>query len=138
MSYFPAKLMQRLLGHKNFYIALAVSWTFLILFLCLISFNNVPDVKISGADKYVHFTFYFGFVSLWSLYFKSRQRFSNAILLKVFCAAVVYGILIEFAQSIFTQTRKGDVLDVLANTVGAATAVFALYIYRNFFKKDSL
>ena len=51
---------------------------------------------------------------------------------------VVYGSLIEVGQAIFTTTRKADVLDVLANSVGTAAAVIVIYIFQHFQRKVDL
>lgn len=140
-NYFQAKSMQNLLVRKYFYLWLAEFWTVLIAFLCLTSFKKLPSIGVKSADKYVHFTFYFVFTILWFLYFNNKPLNSNkssiALVTKVFFVAVLYGIGIEIAQSLFTTTRKGDVLDVIANTSGALGAVFILVLWGHYFiKKD--
>jgi VanZ family protein len=113
---------------KKTTLSLAIGWTFLILVLCLVSFNNMPTVKVPGADKYGHFTFHFVFTLLWSYYFWLKQ---NQIvfrkLISIVLASLGYGILIEFLQETFTTTRQADSLDVLANCCGAVTA-FVVFV----------
>ena len=132
-NYFQAMHIKNLLGHKKATFFLAVFWTLLIATLCLISFKKLPTVKIGGADKYVHFTFHFIFTILWITYFKS-SNYTRSVL-KALLASVLYGILIEFAQELFTTTRKADILDVLANTSGALTAVLLINIKKKLFQK---
>ncbi|KAB1156206.1 VanZ family protein [Flavobacterium luteum] len=131
--------MQNLLVRKYFYLWLAEFWTVLIAFLCLTSFKKLPSIGVKSADKYVHFTFYFVFTILWFLYFNNKKLNSNdsskALVTKVFFVAVLYGIGIEIAQSLFTTTRKGDVLDVIANTSGGLIAVFLVVVWSRFYKK---
>ena len=43
--------------------------------------------------------------------------------------SVFFGIFIEIAQQDFTTTRKADVLDVLANTAGALSALIVILTY---------
>ncbi len=141
-NYFQVRHIKNLLVYKHFYLWLAEFWTLLIAVLCLENSKKLPSIGIKSADKYVHFTFYFVFTILWFLYLiKKNDYVKNTInhaLIKVFIAALLYGISIEIAQSLFTVSRKGDVLDVLANTTGAITAVFLLRIYANtFFKREN-
>jgi hypothetical protein len=62
---------------KNIYLSAALIWTCSILFLCLASFSNLPDVGLENADKYVHFTFHFVFVNLWFLYFNYKNQINS-------------------------------------------------------------
>lgn len=122
-----------LLVAKKIILVLAIFWTFLIAFFCLVQFNELPSFGISGMDKYVHFTFHFVFTFLWSIYFCSL--FKNIVLktmFKVFLVSVTYGILIEILQEVFTTTRKADIMDVLANAIGGLIAVIGLALYKNF------
>jgi VanZ family protein len=114
---------------NNIYLSAALIWTCSILFLCLASFSNLPDVGVENADKYVHFTFHFVFVNLWFLYFNSKnQKNSFKLILFIFFASFLLGILIELAQQVFTTTRKGDVFDIFANTSGAFSALILILI----------
>jgi VanZ family protein len=116
---------------KNTTLSLAIGWTFLVLVLCLVKFNKLPAVQVSGADKYVHFAFHFTFTFLWSFY--NRLRFGQWFLKSSFiivCLSIGYGILIEILQETFTQTRKADVMDVAANTAGAITAFLVIVLWK--------
>ena len=116
-------------------LGIAIFWTLLIAFLCLVQLNDMPSIGVSGADKYVHCAFHFGFTFLWSSYFwKTQKEIVIKTVFKVFLVSVTYGILIEFLQGAFTATRKADILDVLANTIGAILAVIALLCYKHFNK----
>ena len=116
--------------HKNIYLSAALIWTCSILFLCLASFSNLPDVGVKNADKYVHFIFHFVFVNLWFLYFNSKNyKISPKLILFLFSGSFLLGILIELAQQVFTTSRKGDVFDIFANTVGAFSGLILISIF---------
>jgi VanZ family protein len=76
------------------------------------------------------------------LYFNNkssnRNNPSKVLVLKVFLASFFYGVLIEIAQSLFTTTRKGDVLDVIANTTGALGAVSILVLWGHYFTNKDI
>lgn len=123
---------------KNIYLSAAIIWSCSILFLCLESFSNLPNVEVEYGDKYVHFTFHFLFVILWFLYFNyknSRNKYRTIILL--FSFSLFFGILIEFAQQTFTTARKADIYDVFANTIGALFALIIILAYNFTFKSNS-
>jgi VanZ family protein len=116
---------------KNTTLSLAIGWTFLILVLCLVKFNKLPAVQVSGADKYVHFTFHFTFTLLWGFY--NRLRLGQWVLkssLIIVCLSIVYGILIEILQETLTKTRKADVMDMAANAAGAITALLVIVLLK--------
>ncbi len=134
--------IRNLLGHRYLYLWLAELWTLSIAFLCLESSNNLPSIGVQGIDKYVHFTFYYVFVILWSLYFIKKQlenrKAIRKIVVIVFGASVLYGILIEIAQGLFTATRVPDVFDVLANSTGSFFGVCSILLYTFYlFRKRS-
>lgn len=94
------------------------------------SLNGIGGYKIMHKDKYVHFTFYFVFTLFWYWYGRSKSSRLKNVRLTVFLSAVVYGILIEICQGVFTTARNADILDVLANTLGSAVAIFILWLFR--------
>lgn len=58
-------------------------------------------------------------------------------LVKVVIASVIYGGIIEIAQGLFTTTRQADIVDVLANTIGAILAVVMMLATAKFSNKES-
>ncbi len=130
MDYFQAKTTKHLLVLKNVYLSAAIIWTCSIIFLCLASISNLPNVGVNNADKYVHFTFHFLFVIFWGLYFNNKNvKNRNRTVILLFMISLLFGILIELAQQKFTTTRTADIYDVLANTNGAFFAMTILFIY---------
>jgi VanZ family protein len=125
------------LEHKKGYFYLAALWTLFIAYLCLTDFDKLPTIKIGGLDKSVHFILHFFFTLLWYLYLKSAFK-TKWIIAFVVLLDVAYGSLIEVGQTLFTITRKGDVLDILANSVGTAAAVIVILSVTRFYIREDL
>ncbi len=112
-----------------------VSWLVFITFSSLFSFSGmVKDSRfnIPYADKVVHFVFYFVLVFLGVLAVKQSIKVKSDTkntLVYAFLFAFFYGILMEFFQYFFTENRQGDILDVLANTLGAIAGVIVISSY---------
>ncbi len=88
-----------------------------------LSYFNIPYF-----DKMVHFGFYFILVVLGV--FALKEQFKNRLklfkcLVSALIFAITYGIIIEVLQAMFTVSREGDVLDAIANTVGALSGTMA-------------
>ena len=109
------------------FLIIAIFWTAVITWLSLVSFEKVPSVSISipGKDKVVHFFFYFFFVFLWTKALDLRERKQQLIVLVI---AIIYGIIIEVFQDVFTLTRTADYLDVVANSIGAISGLVFLRV----------
>ena len=45
---------------------------------------------------------------------------------------MAFGIVIELSQQAFTTSRKGDILDVISNSIGAFSALLLLLSIQNF------
>ena len=99
-----------------------------VTFSSLYSFKTMkpPSFTIPHADKIVHFTFYF-VAAILGMFFlreltKGTMKFRKALLLMA-CSMICFGAIIEVIQEVFTLNRMGDVLDVMANSVGAVCGV---------------
>lgn len=112
--------------HKLYFL-IAVSWTLVITILSLITIDSSvgSSIKLPNKDKYVHFTFYFVFVIVWSLFFRT-----NKSKLFIIFSAIGYGILMEICQGVFTVTRTPDFLDIIANSLGALFGIVFIFIYK--------
>ena len=120
-----------LLGHNKCFWG-AVAWTVLVAVLCLLksdTFQGAGFLDIPYKDKFVHFTFYFIFTLLWVNGLKKRFDSKNKVVLIVFCVAVLYGVIIEICQGLFTSSRSADLFDIIANTAGALTAVLFIHFF---------
>ena len=89
----------------------AIGCAALIAVLSLAPASDLPSVKWS--DKINHLIAYLG-LSVPLLIALGRQRWWLAIGL-----AAAYGGVMEFAQGALTEYRTPDVVDALANTLGA-------------------
>jgi len=124
MNYYQVKLTKNLSEHNTLLLWLAIIWTAMVTFFCIVSFNDLPKIEVTNFDKLGHITFHFGITFLWFLVFKFKVLDENKkALIKAFLFSFFYGIAIEIYQDQFTATRSGDVLDVLANTSGSFLAI---------------
>ncbi len=97
-------------------VLLATAWTVIILVLCLIPGNNLPEVKLwEHTDKLIHFTLFFVLQMLWGAAFPAYK-------FKILLLASVYGIAIELIQHNYIPFRSFDVWDWVADTAGALVA----------------
>ena len=126
--------IKTLLAPNKNAIWIAVCWTFLILYL---SFKNPSSEEemffFPNADKLVHFTFYFVLVISWFRYLAFKRKNDRKMKIILVSAAVFLGICVEIGQSCLTETRQGDALDALANSVGA---IVGILICSNFLEPE--
>lgn len=105
----------------------------LITFLSLVKIGKIGgSIPIPNKDKIGHFIFYFGFVILWILFFETKKANTKFRVYIVFIA-IIYGILMEFFQAVLTTNRTPDVIDVLANSVGAFSGFLFFLKSKSFF-----
>jgi len=119
---------------KQLLLLWAIVCTGIIGYFCLTDSGNLPAVNIPSLDKIVHFCFHFGFTISWILFFKKELKGREADDYKAylisFIFSVFFGITIEILQGALTLTRAADVTDVLANALGAFTAVFSAIAFK--------
>jgi VanZ family protein len=113
---------------KQLFFWAAIVWSGIISFFSLVQLNDVPLGSVTNIDKYVHCFFHFVLTTLCFLFFKSKalNQADKKSLLFSFAFSLFFGIGIEIAQNVFTATRQADVLDVLANIVGASLAAISI------------
>lgn len=123
---------------KFFYFFSAIVWAILITVFCLVQFKTVPLGSVSHLDKVVHAFFYFVLTFLVQLNWRvSKLNWSyrtQAVVSVV--GTILFGVLIEILQETCTATRHADVLDVIANSVGALLSVVAFKLYVRFKNKS--
>jgi len=116
----------------KFYLFAALLWTGMVSYFCLANSASLPKMD-KGIDKFGHFSFHFGIVLLWFLYFNVQKKESDlkTNLKNAFLISLFYGILIEICQALFTKTRTAELNDMMANAAGAIVAVlFTLIGFR--------
>jgi VanZ family protein len=110
------------------------------LVIVYLSLANAKAFEVAGffdipyLDKFVHFGLYFLFMTV--IILEHRDSFANTRqLIVVALIPVFFGGLMELAQAGFTDTRKADVLDIMFNTAGTATAVCIWLFYKPYYQK---
>lgn len=100
------------------------------------TFDKVPIINIPNIDKVVHFGMYFGLMSV--IIFENRNSIKsiNSLLL-VSLIPLIYGVLIEIMQSLFTVTRTGNFFDALADLAGILISVLLWLLLKPLLKRKS-
>jgi VanZ family protein len=108
-----------------------------ILYLSLANakvFESAGFFDIPYLDKFVHFGLYFLFMAVIILEHKNSFADTRQLIV-VALVPVFFGGLMELFQAGFTNTRKADILDIMFNSAGTATAVCIWLFYEPYFKK---
>ena len=94
---------------------------------------------IGGVDKYLHAALYSGLSALLvrALAGGWHCRMTGGIAAAAILIAAAYGISDELHQS-FVPMRSVEAMDVVADTVGATVAAFALYAWDIIRARDGL
>ena len=87
--------------------------------------------NVSHFDKLVHSFFHFVLTLFCFLFLKSYVTNANRFkpLISSFLFSVFFGLGIEIAQELVTETRHADILDFLANVSGATLAVGVVLLF---------
>ncbi|NNK20442.1 MAG: VanZ family protein [Flavobacteriaceae bacterium] len=109
-----------------------VAWMITITVLSLVSFEDdlAPDIEIPYLDKVVHFSFYFIAAVLGMLFIhaeKQKYSLTRKRTLILLSSLLIYGIIIEVLQQSLTTYRSGEILDVLANSIGALLGTLLMW-----------
>ncbi len=115
------------------FFAPAFLWALVILWLCAIPGQDIPNWKLLSFDKAGHATLFFILTILlfWGFYKTGSKYF---LLVSLF-AAIAYGGATELMQQYWFENRKADILDFIANTFGALITlpVYFLLLKKKFF-----
>lgn len=105
---------------------LGLSWAVLILVLCGLPGDQFESSKVENVDFVIHMIL-FGVLSfiLTEGFIKqsSFRGLRKQTMRKVFVLAVVYGVVIEFLQGTIFIGRSIELMDMVFNTLGAATGL---------------
>ncbi|GGD46321.1 VanZ family protein [Muriicola marianensis] len=121
---------------RNLFGIAFITWMVFITVLSLVSFDDDTslDLEIPYFDKIVHFTFYFIAAVLGGLFLlssKQKVKANKQLFLKFLFGLIGYGIIIEVFQGSFTTYRSAELLDILANSVGAIIGILLIrVVYR--------
>lgn len=114
--------------YNTFFIVIAILWTILIYWLCLLPKSELPTNPLfdfEGFDKIVHFVFY---SIMFFLYYVGLGK-KRIPFIVIFCLAV--GISIECLQAYLPINRAFDLWDIVANGVGVLCSIISLRIVKN-------
>ena len=78
---------------------------------------DLPDIDVPMADKWAHFVVFGVLYFLWASALKTRPAIFRATT-RLILYLLFYGIIIEVIQENFYTSRTGDLMDVVANSVG--------------------
>lgn len=121
------------------YLAPALLWALVILWLCAIPGQDIPNWKLLSFDKAGHAFIFFTLTLLlfWGFF---KQKPSSCIqkyfLLASILIAVTYGGTTELMQQYWFENRKADFLDFIANSIGtfAALGVYFFLLKKKLFR----
>lgn len=103
----------------------AAAWIVLILFLCTLPGSELPSISLFDKlhmDKIVHFFLFGGTVILLAYgIYRQRGRANISVLVTITVIAILYGLAIEFIQKYMVANRSFELMDVVADAVGAIT-----------------
>jgi VanZ family protein len=102
-----------------------IIWFTIILLLSLLPSNSFPEVDVPNSDKLVHTAMYFPMAYLFYLVLKHQNFisfFKNYLWLFAVIFTILYGGLLELAQTYLTTSRCGSWYDFIANSLGAFMA----------------
>ncbi|MGY5355215.1 VanZ family protein [Wenyingzhuangia sp. IMCC45467] len=88
--------------------------------------ENVPNFSVSYTDKFEHVLAYAVISFFWMLSCKLGKI--NLSFLSLLLIIIGYGIIIEILQMSITSHRTGDLLDVMANSIGVILGYIFLKI----------
>lgn len=108
-------------GLRRYAPYLAALWALTILVVSVIPGEDLPSLSIWEPDKVMH-AFVYGVLT--ALIFIARPQngvFIKKLVFQAILLCILYGFFIELIQLVL-PTRKFDILDALANTVGCFIA----------------
>lgn len=109
---------------KTWALPILVIYVVALTYGSLSNVSSIPELGSSFDDKIYH---YLAYAILTFLIY--NYLLCTSVKHKILLAsgiAVIYGIIIEVLQSVFTDFRTPDVYDVLANTAGVIFAIVLL------------
>jgi VanZ family protein len=117
----------------------AVIWFIVIFILLVMPNNDIPSnnfFDLIHFDKLVHGGIFGLLVWLTSFPFFKTNYVSLSLFIKITLGAILYGVAMEFVQKYLTTDRDYDILDMVADSVGAILAcIFINLIYKRWAKK---
>ncbi len=110
-----------------------ILWALLIFVVCGIPGEDIPKISFLETihfDKFVHLALFFVLVLLTARGFNLQSTFlklQQHPRFAAFIISIIYGGFIEILQETFFEQRSGDILDFMADSIGAT---LGLLIYK--------
>ena len=109
-------------------------YTLVITTLSLVQLDDIPKLNTGFDDKIAHFLCYAILCLMWFLSFYSFKI--KRSLFAAFAFSILFGLIIEIIQSQATVHRTAEVLDFLANTIGALAMTMLIYLKKEVIIKN--
>ena len=109
-------------------------YTLVITTLSLVQLDDIPKLNTGFDDKIAHFLFYAILCLMWFLSFYSFKIKRSLFAASAF--SILFGLIIEIIQSQATVHRTAEVLDFLANTMGALAMTILIYLKKKVIIKN--
>ncbi len=113
-------------------------WAVTLLILCLLPAEEIPDVNVPLADKWVHFVM-FGVQAFLSLVALKNPTALKMLRVAFWCA--VFGLVVEVLQLLTARWlhRAFDTMDILADAVGVVIGVGVfILLQKTLFRNNAL
>ncbi len=111
-------------------------WALLLLVACLLPSEEVPQVKVPFADKWVHFLL-FGSQTFLALAALKRPTRGHIAAITLLCALLGVGIeLLQLATHRWLH-RAYETMDIVADVVGVLLGLCLFLIFRKYFFKPA-
>ncbi|WP_299777463.1 VanZ family protein [uncultured Formosa sp.] len=118
---------------KRILIPAAFLYTFALAIVSLVNLNNITEGSPENSDKVFHFLAYSLLALIWYIVFNYGYKWSQTkALFSSGLLSISFGVLIEYLQGNFTETRQFDVLDILANSAGVVVMLLIVVIKNKF------
>lgn len=115
-------------------LVVCILYSVFITIIFLLPTNEIPKLfdTFIPIDKLVHVFIFLVLTFLWLLYVNSVLNDTKPILLLfILVASLFYGILIEVIQELYVSSRGAEVLDVIADLLGASLGLLFFSNYKN-------
>ena len=109
-------------------------YTLVITTLSLVQLDDIPKLNSGFDDKIAHFLCYAILCLMWFLSFYSFKIKRSLFAASAF--SILFGLIIEIIQSQATVHRTAEVLDFLANTMGALAMTILIYLKKKVIIKN--
>lgn len=117
----------------------AILWILLVLYLCTIPGKDIPNdpfFEKIHMDKLVHMGLFGCTVLLLCIgYYRSKGHISFLTLTLFWLVAAFYGLAIEFIQKYWAVDRSFDMMDAMADAIGALCGIIAFLFVRRWWLK---